>query len=109
MIVSKATKRETEAYSGFQGTDLARKLRRRGVRRLIIGGLATDYCVKQTALDGLESGFKVEVMTDCIKGVNLRRNDSSSALHAMVKSGARLTTSKSVILKGRRAAIGSSS
>ncbi|MDV3278670.1 MAG: nicotinamidase [Nitrososphaerales archaeon] len=109
VVVSKATAPDSEAYSGFQGTDLEAELRRLGVTDLIIGGLATDYCVKQTCLDGLARGFKVEVMTDCVRGVNLRPGDSASALRSMTAKGATLTTAGEVVKRCRRAAMVSSS
>lgn len=97
IIVSKATRPGSEAYSGFQGTELEKRLKRLGVTELFLGGLATDYCVKQTALDGLDAGFEVDVMTDCIEGVNMKRGDSSSALQLMSKKGAKLATSTMAI------------
>ena len=104
IIVSKATRPNLEAYSGFQGTNLERQLKRLGVEELFVGGLATDYCVKQTALDALEAGFDVHVMKDCIKGVNLRKGDSAAALRLLVRRGAKLTDSSIAIKKSRRAA-----
>lgn len=108
-VVSKATAPDSEAYSGFQGTELEAGLRRFGTKELVIGGLATDYCVKQTCLDGLARGFKVEVMADCVRGVNLRPGDSASALGLMTAKGAALTTSGEVVKRCRRAAMMSSS
>ena len=87
-IISKADKKD-EAYSFFQGTDLARKLKERGIRRLFVGGLATDYCVKETVLDGLKHGFDVFVLDDASKGVNVKPSDSEGALHLMVTNGAK--------------------
>jgi len=52
-VISKATRPESDAYSAFQGTDLAQQLHDAGVTRVLIGGLATDYCVRATALDAL--------------------------------------------------------
>ena len=104
IIVSKATKPSFEAYSGFQGTGLERTLKRRGVENLFVGGLATDYCVKQTVLDALGAGFNVYVMTDCVKGVNLKKGDSAAALRLLSRKGARLTRSETVTKKSRRAA-----
>ena len=108
-IISKGTEPNEEAYSGFQGTGLQADLRRAGVDELFIGGLATDYCVKQTCLDGLERGFAVSVMTDCIKGVDLQEGDSVAALHEMSSNGAKLIASTDAIEKCRRAAMMSSS
>ncbi len=87
-IVSKADKKD-EAYSFFQGTDLAEKLKERGIKRLLVGGLATDYCVKETVLDGLKYGFEVFVLDDASKGVNVNPGDSDNALHLMVAKGAK--------------------
>ena len=87
-VVSKADKRD-EAYSFFQGTDLAMKLHQRGIRRLLVGGLATDYCVKETVLDGLKYGFEVFHLDDASKGVNVSPDDSERALRAMVTAGAK--------------------
>lgn len=87
-IISKADKRD-EAYSFFQGTDLAKRLSQRGIKRLLVGGLATDYCVKETVLDGLKYGFEVLHLDDASKGVNVSPGDSESALQEMVAKGAK--------------------
>lgn len=99
-IVSKADKKD-EAYSFFQGTDLATKLRQRGIRRLLVGGLATDYCVKETVLDGLEGGFEVYHLDDASKGVNLKPDDSERALKEMIAKGARRIKFDDVVKKSR--------
>jgi nicotinamidase/pyrazinamidase len=104
ITVNKATRRYREAYSGFQGTDLAKRLRKFGVSELFVGGLATDYCVKQTTLDALAAGFKVYVMTDCVRGVNVRKGDSAEALKTISKRGAKLIDSAAAIKMSRRAA-----
>jgi nicotinamidase/pyrazinamidase len=104
IIVSKAVRRDLEAYSGFQGTDLEKKLKRLGVTEVLVGGLATDYCVKQTSLDALGAGLDVYVMTDCIKGVDVKKGDSSKALKLIAKRGAKLTDSATSLKKSRRAA-----
>ena len=109
IIISKATDPNEDAYSGFQGTELEAELRRVGADELFIGGLATDYCVKQTCLGALERGFAASVMTDCVKGVNLSTGDSEAALRAMSSRGAKLVTSADAIRVCRRAAMMSSS
>lgn len=86
-IVSKADKRD-EAYSFFKGTDLAEKLHQRGIMRLLVGGLATDYCVKETVLDGLKNGFEVYLLEDASSGVDVKPGDSMEALNEMVMRGA---------------------
>jgi nicotinamidase/pyrazinamidase len=87
-IVSKADKQD-EAYSFFKGTDLAQKLHQRGIRKLLVGGLATDYCVRETVLDGLKHGFEVYHLDDASRGVNVNPGDSERALSEMVDRGAK--------------------
>jgi len=91
-IVSKASDPDREAYSGFDGTDLEQRLKRHGVRRLFIGGLATDYCVLNTVRDALRLGFEVLVLTDAIRAVNVHPEDGRKALEEMQRLGARLIT-----------------
>jgi nicotinamidase/pyrazinamidase len=94
-IVSKADRKD-EAYSFFQGTDLAHRLRRLkyrlglrgGIRALFVGGLATDYCVKETVLDALKLGFQVYYLDDASKAVNVKPEDSKLAVKEMVSKGA---------------------
>jgi nicotinamidase/pyrazinamidase len=88
VIVSKATHEESDAYSAFAGTDLAARLRALGVRRLLVGGLATDYCVLRTVLDALAAGFEVRLLDDAIRAVNLRAGDGERAVREMREAGA---------------------
>ena len=93
-IVSKGTTADSDGYSAFDGLDdhgtsLATLLRAAGVEQVFIGGLATDYCVKQTVLDGLKHGFDVVVLTDAVRGVDVTPGDSQRALEEMRRSGAR--------------------
>ena len=90
-VVSKADKRD-EAYSFFQGTDLAEELHQRALTKMFVGGLATDYCVKETVLDGLKHGFEVYHLDDASRGVNVHPNDSELALTEMVRRGAKRIT-----------------
>jgi len=89
-VISKATRPEEENYSDFQGTDLANLLRKRGIRRVFVGGLATDYCVKATALDAVKHGFETTVLEDAIRGVEVQPGDSARALEEMKRGGIRL-------------------
>ena len=75
VVVSKATEPEKEAYSGFEGTSLKEDLRRRGVNRVFVGGLATDYCVKSTVIDALKYGFETYLLMDAIQGVDVKPGD----------------------------------
>jgi len=110
LVVSKGTEPDKEAYSGFQGTDLSSILKRMGVTELFVGGLATDYCVKNTVGDALREGFLVNVMTDCTRGVNLKRTDAANALKWMKARGAKERTSQGVLkMINRRATVISSS
>jgi len=88
-IVSKATSADKEAYSGFDGTNLERELKDAGIKRIFVGGLATDYCVKSTVLDALRLGFETILLVDAIKGVDVNPGDSERAIEEMIKSGAK--------------------
>jgi nicotinamidase/pyrazinamidase len=87
-IVSKATDPKHDAYSAFEGTGLAESLKRQNVRRLFVGGLATDYCVKHTVLDGIKAGFRVTILSDASRGVELNVGDSDRAISEMLAGGA---------------------
>jgi nicotinamidase/pyrazinamidase len=93
IILSKGMVADEDSYSGFQavdkdGTPLAELLRRSGVARIFVGGLATDYCVKQTVLDGLKAGFKVVLLEDAIRAVDLSPGDGDRAVDEMTRAGA---------------------
>jgi nicotinamidase/pyrazinamidase len=92
VIVSKAQAPERDAYSGFEGTNLETLLRARGASRLLVGGLATDYCVLNTVRDALARGFQVLLLTDGIRAVNVNPGDGDRALSEMVALGAQPLT-----------------
>jgi nicotinamidase/pyrazinamidase len=87
-IVDKGQARDTEGYSGFEGTGLARLLRERDVDHVTVVGLATDYCVKNTALDALREGFHVTVDSAAARGVEVQVGDSEQALAEVRAAGA---------------------
>jgi nicotinamidase/pyrazinamidase len=89
IIVSKATGRDRDAYSGFAGTDLEARLRAAGAGRLYVGGLATDYCVLNTVRDACSLGFHVVLLADAIGAVNANPGDGPKALAEMLRLGAR--------------------
>lgn len=95
-VFQKGTHSQIDSYSGFHdnghraATGMADWLREAGVEQFDVAGLATDYCVKFTVLDGLTEGFKVNVLTELCRGVNLRAGDVESALRAMREAGATL-------------------
>jgi nicotinamidase/pyrazinamidase len=88
VVISKGTRTDKDAYSGFEGTDLDERLRSRGVRRLLIGGLATDYCVLNTVRDALEQGYRVLLLEDAIRAVNVHPEDGKKAVVEMTHLGA---------------------
>lgn len=89
MVISKADQADEDAYSAFQGTDLAKQLRHSGVRRLFIGGLATEYCVLNTVRDGRAEGFEVVILTDACRAID--PNDGATAEEEMTRLGAEAT------------------
>jgi nicotinamidase/pyrazinamidase len=97
IVISKGDDPNEEAYSAFQGTDLARRLKRAGIGAIILGGLTTDYCVRESTLDARHAGFEVEVLEDCTRAVNVKPRDGANALAAIQKTGAKLTTSSKLI------------
>jgi nicotinamidase/pyrazinamidase len=88
VIISKATSPQKEAYSGFEGTDLGARLRAAGAERLFVGGLTTDYCVLNTIRDAIKSGFKVILLKDAIRAVNVAVEDGRKAEEEMLRLGA---------------------
>jgi nicotinamidase/pyrazinamidase len=88
VIIYKAIDPDREAYSAFEHTALDRHLRALGVRRLFIGGLATDYCVLHTVRDARALGYDVRLLMDGIKAVNLRPGDGRRAEEEMIGLGA---------------------
>ena len=87
-IVDKGQDPGTEGYSAFDATSLAETLRARGVDAVTVVGLATDYCVKNTALDALREGFAVRVDRAGIRGVDVQPGDSERALEELAAAGA---------------------
>ena len=88
VIVDKGQDPGTEGYSGFDGTRLGELLRERGIDQLTVVGLATDYCVKQTALEALREGFAVTVDTTAVRGVDVEPGDADRALSDLRTAGA---------------------
>jgi len=87
-IISKGTSRDFDAYSGFQGTMLDQLLKERGIRRVFVGGVATDYCVKNTVLGAINLGYEAFLLLDGIKGVDVKQGDSERAIEDMLGAGA---------------------
>lgn len=87
IIISKATKPDKEAYSGFEGTNLLAKLQKEQIKRVFIGGLATEYCVKNTILDALKFGFISNFLSDASRGINSSEGDVQKAIDSMQNFG----------------------
>ncbi len=90
-VVDKGQRRGDEGYSGFEETELEELLRSRGVDRVTIVGLATDYCVRHTALDALRAGFAVEVDAAGVRGIDASPGDADRALREIEAAGGRVT------------------
>lgn len=85
---------DEDGYSAFDGTDLSLQLQRLGVNEIWVGGLATDYCVKHTVLDGLKEGFGVKALENAMRAVDLQPGDGEQALEEMRVAGAEIVSSK---------------
>jgi len=92
VIISKATNPPHEAYSAFEHTNLGDELKKLGIKRLFVAGLATDYCVVETVLDACKSGFETVVLSDATLGINAKPGDVNRALTAMAQNGATQVT-----------------
>jgi nicotinamidase/pyrazinamidase len=90
IVVSKATAPEREAYSAFEGTDLDLRLRAAGVRRLFVGGVATEYCVASTVRDAVARGYRVVVLRDAVRAIDPGAAQEAEA--EMARRGAALIT-----------------
>lgn len=107
-IFKKGFQPDKEAYSGFEGTldgdpkgaNLGDWLRKLAVTQVYVGGLATDYCVKATVLDALEEGFRVAVIRNGIRAVDVNPGDGEKALRQMVDGGARVVERVEDVLGG---------
>lgn len=102
IIISKGMDPRQDSYSAFQAEDqngmlFFNLLKIMGVSEIYVGGLAADYCVKSSVIDALKNGFRVKLLTDAVKGVNLKPADSKKAIVEMIARGAEITT-----LKGER-------
>jgi len=97
VVVSKGTDPRREAYSGFDAPELLIVLRTRDVQRLWVGGLATDYCVRATVLDGCKHGFQVFVIQDAIRGIDASPGDCERARAEMESAGAVFVPSHRVL------------
>jgi nicotinamidase/pyrazinamidase len=91
LVFDKGQNQATDGYSAFETPELGQILRDRGIDNLTVVGLATDVCVKNTALDALKGGFGVRVDSRAVRGVDLEPGDSERALGELRAAGAQVT------------------
>lgn len=101
LIVTKGDDPSADGYSAFEGhlpdgEALGDALARRGIRRLIVAGLATDYCVKRSVLDARQRGLEVVVIREGVRGVEVREGDTARAVAEMETAGARFASAAEV-------------
>jgi len=96
-VVDVGRGREDEGYSGFEKSDLAQILRDHDVNEVYVCGLATDYCVRASAIDACREGFEVIVVEDAVRGVEVDEGDSQRAFEDMREAGARIASSSEVV------------
>ena len=89
VMISKARDSKEEAYSGFENTDLDKRLKTLNITRAWVGGLATDYCVINTVLELISLGYRVNLLTEGIRAVNIKPDDGKNAEREMMVLGAR--------------------
>jgi nicotinamidase/pyrazinamidase len=100
-IVDVGAERDDEGYSGFEKSTLEELLRERDVDEVAVVGLATDYCVRASAIDATRLGFDTTVITDAIRAVEVDPGDGERALQEMQEAGAKLATSEQVASRTR--------
>lgn len=102
-VFRKGTDSTIDSYSGFydnghlKSTGLAEYLKQIGTSELHLVGLATDYCVRFTALDAITEGFKTTLIVDAVRGVNLQPNDCKLAIQEMAEAGVSLVSSDDIL------------
>jgi nicotinamidase/pyrazinamidase len=101
LIVTKGVGADEDGYSAFDGTiagrgGLAADLRARGVTGLIVGGLALDYCVRASSLDGRLEGFDVVVVSDAVRAVERSPGDADRAIQQLKAAGVQFLPSSAV-------------
>jgi nicotinate phosphoribosyltransferase len=98
VIISKATEPESDAYSAFENTDFDARLKQAHIKRLFVGGLATDYCVLNSVRDAIRFNYSVVLLEDAIRAVNLQVDDGPKAIKEMLELGCQPASIESVSL-----------
>jgi len=102
-VFQKGTDKQIDSYSGFfdnghrKATGLGDYLKEKGVEKVYVVGLATDYCVKYTAVDAVRLGFKTTLIEDACRGVDLKNGDVQRAIEEMKKAGVRIVRSERLL------------
>ncbi|MCM5662187.1 nicotinamidase [Galbibacter mesophilus] len=98
-IAYKGTGTKDDGYSAFEATNinLTKYLQQNKITEVYVSGLATDYCVLNTALDSVKHNFKTFVITDAIRAVNVKSDDSEKALEKMKSAGCKLISSEVIL------------
>ena len=91
VVVDAGYEPRLEGYSGFEETNLEAVLREHEIERVTVVGLATDYCVRSTALDALGKGFEVVIDSDAVRGIDATPGDSQRALDELRAGGAAIS------------------
>ena len=102
-VVDVGRERDDEGYSGFEKSDLAEILRRRGVDRVAVCGLATDYCVRASAIDAAREGFEAVLVEDAVRAVDVEPGDGERAIAEMRAAGVEVTSSDELLAADRAA------
>ena len=100
-VVDVGREREDEGYSGFEKSDLAQVLRDRGVDRVYVCGLATDYCVRASTIDACREGFATTLVEDAVRAVEVEPGDGERAIGEMREAGARVASADEVLSGAR--------
>ena len=97
-VFYKGTRNRDDGYSAYEATnlDLAQYLKGSGVKDLYVTGLATDYCVRASALDSVKNGFNTYLVADAVRAVNVKPGDGEKAIEEMKKAGVELVTSQAI-------------
>ena len=90
LIIHKGVAADGAGYSGFELTGLENRLKELSVERVGVSGIATEYCVRATALDGIQAGFEITLLSDMIRAV--QNNETSRVLAELRKAGAKTAT-----------------
>jgi nicotinamidase/pyrazinamidase len=102
-VFSKGMENSDDGYSPFEGVDAqGRSLDQflEGVKRIFVGGLATDYCVRAAVLDAVKREYEVYLMMDAIRAVDVNPGDGARAILEMKQAGAKLITTEEVVVLG---------